>query len=108
LQDLEDSGTSTDGSKILDTWDCVGSFDGSKVPVEHFMLNFLPTIRKMKIDLLMNRRNMTKENVREVPIHMEDIVKQGVEPQDFNFISDITLAKYLRFQSEYGNKQFFE
>jgi hypothetical protein len=39
---------------------------------------------------------------------MEDIVKQKIEPQDFNYISDITLAKYLQFQSEYGNKQFFE
>jgi hypothetical protein len=73
----------------------VGNFDNTKVPIEHFMLNFLPTIRKIKIDLLMNRRIKKDLKDRPVPAHLEDIMKKKIDPADFNYIDDITLAKYL-------------
>lgn len=34
--------------------------------------------------------------------------KQKQHASEFTHISDITLAKYLQKQSEFGNKQFFE
>jgi hypothetical protein len=60
------------------------------------MLNFLPTIRKIKIDMLVNRLNMKDEHERPVPEHLIDIMKRNPDPAKFNDIGDIILAKYLK------------
>ena len=66
-------------------------------------MNFYPSIRKIKIDLLMNRKD--KEG-KEPPKHLKRLFDDKIKPADFNAIEDRMLAYYMTYQI--GNDSFFE
>jgi hypothetical protein len=62
----------------------------------------MPTIRKIKIDLLINRTNTDGK----VPNHLKDLKAQGKTAAEFKQIDDVLLADY--FMQQQGNKAFYE
>jgi hypothetical protein len=61
------------------------------VMIDHFIINFMPTIRKIKIDLLNNRVTEKGEH----PLHLMDLKGQKKKASEFLEIDDVILADYF-------------
>jgi hypothetical protein len=70
--------------------------------VDHYMMNFLPAVKKIKMDLLMNR----KDKDGNAPIHLQEIIDENTHPADFNSMPDLYLANCIDMQRD--KDTFFE
>jgi hypothetical protein len=70
--------------------------------VDHYMMNFLPAVKKIKMDLFMKR----KDKDGNPPIHLQKIIDENPHPADFNSIGDLYLAECIDMQRD--NDTFFE
>jgi hypothetical protein len=80
----------------------IGLFKNDRVLVDHYMMNFLPAVKKIKIDLLMNR----KDKDGNIPVHLQRIIDDEPHPADFNAIQEVYLANLIDLQRD--NDSFFE
>lgn len=81
----------------------LGSGNDSRILVDHYIMNFMPAIKKIKMDLMMNRKDKDGEDP---PEHLSRIMERDTHPADYNFIQDYVLASYIDKQSD--NDTFFE
>jgi hypothetical protein len=78
-------------------------YNDNRILVDHYLMNFLPAIRKIKIDLMMNRKD---KDGKAPPKHLASYFEKGVEAAEFNFMDDYILSNYISCQA--SNKTFFE
>jgi hypothetical protein len=45
----------------------IGEYDENRILVDHYLMNFVPAINKIKIDLMMNRKD---KDGKEPPLHL--------------------------------------
>lgn len=81
----------------------LGSGNDSRILVDHYIMNFMPAIKKIKMDLMMNRKDI---DGLDPPEHLSRIMERDTHPADYNFIQDYVLASYIDKQSD--NDTFFE
>jgi hypothetical protein len=66
------------------------------------MMNFLPAVKKIKMDLFMNR--VDKDG--NTPVHLQRIIDDKPHPADFNAMSELYFAELIDVQKD--NDSFFE
>jgi hypothetical protein len=70
----------------------IGEYDDNRILIDHYLMNFLPAINKIKIDLMMNRKD---KDGKKPPFHLAKYFEKGMHPAEFNFIDDYILADYI-------------
>ena len=78
----------------------IGEGNDSRILVDHYLMNFLPSVQKIKIDLMMNR----KDKEGNTPVHLERF--SDTHPADYNCMYDFIMADYIDKQRV--NESFFE
>jgi len=81
----------------------LGDGNDARILIDHYFMNFLPAIKKIKIDIMMRRRD---KDGKEPPAHLARIMDKDTHPADYNSIQDHILADYIDKQR--GNDTFFE
>ena len=78
----------------------IGEGNDNRILVDYYLMNFLPSIQKIKIDLMMNR----KDKEGNPPVHLERF--SDIHPADYNSMDDFIMADYIDKQRD--NESFFE
>jgi hypothetical protein len=61
----------------------LGESNGNRILIDHYLMNFLPAIKKIKMDIMMRRKD---KDGKEPPTHMERIMEKSIHAADYNSI----------------------
>jgi hypothetical protein len=66
--------------------------NNNRILVDHYLINFYPSIRKIKLDMIMNRKD--KEGINP-PRHLKRLFDEKKNAADINYIEDRMLADFI-------------
>jgi hypothetical protein len=59
----------------------LGDKSDARILIDHYLMNFLPAINKIKMDLMMRRKDKDGEDP---PDHLARIMDTNIHPADYN------------------------